>query len=85
MKKRWKDPTKWECSCECKPLTETEVDAIVSLRAAFENPMQEVRHTLETCGDGCLNQHYTKLVAGFTLDLRGHPLVCSNVGGCHSH
>jgi len=32
---------KWECSSECKPLMETEVDAIVSLRAVFENPMQE--------------------------------------------
>jgi len=31
-----KHPMKWECSCECKPLTET-VDSIVSLRAAFEN------------------------------------------------
>ena len=29
-----KHPMKWECSSECKPLTETEVDAIVSLRAA---------------------------------------------------
>jgi len=37
--------------------------------------MQEVRHTLETCDDGCPNQHYTKVVAGFTVDLRGHPLV----------
>jgi len=37
---------KWECSSECKPLTETEVDAIVSLRG-FENPMQEVRHALD--------------------------------------
>jgi len=34
-------PMKWECSSECKPLMETEVDAIVSLRAVFENPMQE--------------------------------------------
>ena len=43
-----KHPMIWECSSECKPLTETEVDAIVSLRVAFENPMQEVRHALET-------------------------------------
>jgi len=42
-----KHPMKWECSSECKPLMETEVDAIVSLRAAFENSMQEVRHALE--------------------------------------
>jgi len=68
---------KWECSSECKPLTETEVDAIVSLRAAFENPMQEVRHALETCDDGCPNQHYANNVADSSVDLRGHTLVCS--------
>jgi len=58
---------KWECSSECKPLTET-VDFIVSLRSAFENPMQEVCHTLDTRGDGCPNQHYTKVVADSTVD-----------------
>jgi len=68
-------------SSECKPLTETVV--AISLRAAFENPMQEVRHAFETCDDGCPNQHYTKAVAGFTVDLRGHPSV-SNDGGCYS-
>jgi len=75
---------KWECSCECKPLTETEVDSIVSLRAAFENPMQDVQHALDTCDDGCPNQHYTKVVADSTVDLRSHPLACSNDGGCYS-
>jgi len=75
---------KWECSCECRPLTETEIDSIVSLRAAFENSMQEVRSALDTCDDGRPNQHYTKLVADSTVDLRGHPLVCSNDGGCYS-
>jgi len=79
-----KHPMKWECSCECKPLTETEVNSIVSLRAAFENPMQEVRYALDTCDDGCPNQHYTKVVADSAVDLRGHPLVCSNDGGCYS-
>jgi len=43
-KKDGKHPIKWECSSECKPLTETEVGAIVSLGAAFENPVQEVQH-----------------------------------------
>ena len=32
----------------------------------------------------CPNQHYTKVVADSTVDLRGHPLVCSNDGGCYS-
>ena len=81
--KHRKHPMKWECSSECKPLTEAEVDTIVSLKAAFENPMQEVRHTLDTC-DGCPNQHYTKVVEDSSVDLRGHPLVCSNDGGCDS-
>ena len=81
--KHRKHPMKWECSSECKPLTETEVDSIVSLKAAYENPMQEVRHTLDTC-DGCPNQHYTKVVEDSSVDLRGHPLVCSNDGGCDS-
>jgi len=53
-----------------KPLTETEVDAIVSLRAAFENPLQEVQHALETCDDGFPNQHYTKVVAGLTVPVQ---------------
>ena len=81
--KHRKHPMKWECSSECKPLTEAEVDTIVSFKAAFENPMQEVRHTLDTC-DGCPNQHYTKVVEDSSVDLRGHPLVCSNDGGCDS-
>ena len=46
--------------------------------------MQEVQHTLDTCDDGCPNQHYTKVVADSTVDLRGHPLVCSSDGGCYS-
>jgi len=58
-----KHTMKWECSCECKPLTETKIDSIVSLRAAFENPMQEVQHALDTSDDGRPNQHYTKVVA----------------------
>ena len=66
---------KWECSNECKPLTETEVDAIASIRAAFESPMQEVRHILDTFiwDDGCPNQHNTKVVASSTVDDSGHP------------
>ena len=36
---------------------------------------------------GCPNQHYTKYVVDtlhHTVQLKGHPLVCSNDGGCHS-
>jgi len=36
------------------------------------------------CGDGYPNLHYTMVAAGFIVDLRGHLLVCSYDGGCHS-
>ena len=35
-------PAKWACSSECKPVTGAEVDAIVALKQAFEEPMQKV-------------------------------------------
>ena len=50
----------WECFIECKQVTDAEVATIVSLRAAFDAPMQELRHALETCDDGCPHGHYTK-------------------------
>ena len=37
---------KWECSRECKPIADTEVDGILNLKAAFEKPTQEVRQAL---------------------------------------
>ena len=78
------EPKKWECSGECKPLTKA--DAIVVLKEAFEKPMQDLSHTLATCDDGCPNQHYSKVVNGnnSAVDFKGHPLVCSNDGGCQS-
>ena len=43
----------------------------------------------DTCDNGCPNQHYTRVVGGGNLgwgviELQGHPLVCSNDGGCRS-
>ena len=29
---------KWGCSSECKPVTDAEANAILTLKAAFENP-----------------------------------------------
>ena len=52
----------WECSVECKQVTDAEVAAIVSLRAAFDAPMHDLRHALETCDDGCPHGHYTKVL-----------------------
>ena len=46
---------KWECSGECKIVTDIEVNAILTLKAVFEKPIQEVRHALDKCDDGCPN------------------------------
>ena len=76
---------KWECSSECKPVTDTEVNAILTFKAAFENPIQKVRHALDTCDDGCPNGHYYKVTEFSSVGLKGHPLVCSSSsGGCQS-
>ena len=78
---------KWECCSECKPITDTEVDAILTLKAAFEKPLQEVRHALDECDSGCPNGHYCKVhvIEFSSVGLKGHPLVCSSSsGGCQS-
>ena len=75
---------KWECSSECKPVSDAEVDAILELKAAFEMSLQDVRHALDSCDWGCPNGHYTRLIGSNPIDLKGHPLVCSNDGGCQS-
>ena len=77
----------WNCHSECKVIMDTEVAAIVHLKQAFDKPMYEVRSALDTCDDGCPNQHYTRVVSRDDLgwdviQLQGHPLVCSNDGGC---
>ena len=80
-------PMKWECSSECKIITDAEVCTIIDLAAAFQKPMRELRCALESVDSGCPNQHYTKYVVDtlhHTVHLKGHPLVCSNGGGCHS-
>ena len=81
-------PVKWNCSSECKPVTEAEVAAIVHLQQAFED-MQELRTALDTCDGGCPNEHFTKAIAtgdpdSEIVELRGHLLVCFNDGGCCS-
>ena len=63
----------WECSKQCKPLSDFEVKAIVCFR---ELPVEKVRHALAECDMGCLYCHYTKLVGSLPVDLRGHPIVC---------
>ena len=86
-RKAKQQPVKWSCSSECKPVSE-EVAAIVHLKQAFEH-MQELRTALDTCDGGCPSEHYAKAVASGdpgskVVELRGHPLVCFNDGGCCS-
>ena len=79
-------PKKWECSSECKPLTKTEVHAIVEIKEAFAKPMQHLRCACTTFDGGCPNGHYTKVVDddNSVVYCKSHPIVCSNDGGCKS-
>ena len=43
-----------------------------------------IYNTLDSCDSECPNQYYTKCSGGDVFEHRGHPLVCSNDGGCHS-
>ena len=79
-----KEKKKWECSSECKPVTDAEVGIILQLKAAFEMPLEDVRHALDHCDEGCPNGHYTRLIGSNPIDLKGHPLVCSNSARCQS-
>ena len=47
----------WKCKSECKQLKPLEVESIVELKQAFEKPMKELRHALDTCNEGCPNGH----------------------------
>ena len=39
----------WECSNECNPISEGEVDAILCLKEAFDLSVEDVRAALNTC------------------------------------
>ena len=55
---------KWHChgDCNCKPLTDEDVDTIVLSREEFTRPMSSIRKTLQTCDTGCPNVHHSYLV-----------------------
>ena len=54
---------KWECSSQCEPVTDTVVDAILTLKAAFDKPIQEDRHTLDRHTlDNVIVSHYCKVI-----------------------
>ena len=75
---------KWECSNECKPISECEVDTILALKAAFELPVEEVRAALATCDYGCPYGHYAKLEGSMPVDCKYHPIVCYSGSECTS-
>ena len=54
---------KWECSSQCEPVTDTVVDAILTLKAAFDKPIQEDRHTLHKIAR-CLSWFSSRWVLG---------------------
>ena len=74
----------WECSKECKPITEGEVDAILYLKAAFDHSVEDVRAALNTCDYGFPYGHYTKLANSTPLQPKGHPIVCYCGNECGS-
>ena len=78
---KWK---KWGCTKECKPASEAEAEAILSLRAAFELPVESVRRALDKCDRGCPYGHYSKQVNLTAVPLKGHPIVCYNNSECFS-
>ena len=69
---------KWECSSQCEPVTDTVVDAILTLKAAFDKPIQEDRHTL----DNVIVSHYCKVIEFSSEGLRW--LVPISSDGCQS-
>ena len=75
----------WECSKQCKPLSEFEVSAILSFSTAFEQPLEKVRQALAQCDMGCPYGHYTKVVGTVPVDLKGHPIVCYSGDYCTSN
>ena len=74
----------WECSRQCKPLSECEANSILSFRTAFEQPIEKVRQALAQCDMGCPCGHYTKLMGSLPVDLKGHPIVCYSGDYCTS-
>ena len=51
----------WKCHAACRPLSDEEVDTIVSLREAFNQPMAEIRHIIHTVMMGVLTLIMTEL------------------------
>ena len=74
-----KEPLKWKCSSNCRPLTDCEVASILEFRKMFESPMKVLRTMLHKCDD-CPYEHFSKYIASNSqysaIERKGHPLVC---------
>ena len=75
---------KWQCHKECKPLSDSEVDAILDFRSCLELSAEEAREALAKCDLGCSFLHSTKLVGSTPVSLKGHPIVCYTGDSCTS-
>ena len=88
----------WKCCFQCRPVTESEIGAIIALRKAFDMEIKHLRKFLHTCDD-CPNEHYTKVCITTVKHptdsklneihytpkyLRGHPLLCFQNTNCVS-
>ena len=63
---KWKT---WKCTKGCRLISDSEVDAILCLKSAFELSIEELRTALAVCD-------YSKLVKSCPVDRIGHPIVC---------
>ena len=70
---KWKT---WKCTKGCRPISDSEVDAILCLKSAFELSIEELRTALNVCDYSCPYGHYSKLVKSCPVDRIGHPIVC---------
>ena len=75
---------KWRCHKECRPLSVSEVAAILDLRSCLELSVEEAREALAKCDLGCPFVHSTKLVGSTPVALKGHPIVCYTGDSCTS-
>ena len=57
---KWKT---WKCTKGCRPISDSEVDAILCLKSA----LGELRAPLTVCDYGCPYGHYSKLVKSWTV------------------
>ena len=75
---------KWQCHRECRPLSVSEVEAILHFRSCLELSVEEAREALAKCDLGCPFVHSTKLVGSTPVALKGHPIVCYTGDSCTS-